>query len=286
MKEAGHMKICLVGFFICCSLSLTDIDTVTDTEVVLVQWFFPPLQFCRDAHGPHWEVRLGGSTGSSPLSSIFKPPFQLQQSFHTYLIYKMDSCVIFHPKAGFCCLKWCICIYELDSSHEMNYYLEELRNLPLAKDTNSVLQRWAGVGVSLIAWPDVSNMLQGKLDFSVPGAELQKLENGVGMRERGKVKHVSVSVCRDLGKHLFWKKGSCRNSDGILLKRTFWAKASFSLLLLPLSQGPKWWAKPSISLPTELVITLPASPALTAEERIIWVWQKMWKQFIFPDFEK
>lgn len=37
MKEAGHMKICLVGFFICCSLSLTDIDTVTDTEVVLVQ---------------------------------------------------------------------------------------------------------------------------------------------------------------------------------------------------------------------------------------------------------
>lgn len=136
----------------------------------------------------------------------------------------MDFCVIFHPKAGFCCLKWCTCIYELDSSHEMNYYLQELRNLPLAKDTNSVLQRWAGVGVSLIAWPDVSNMLQGNLDFHVPGAELQKLENGVGMRERGKVKHMSESVCRDLGKHLFWKKGSCRNSDGILLKRTFWAK--------------------------------------------------------------
>lgn len=37
MKERGHIKVDLVGFFKnFLLLTLTDIDTVTDTEVVLV----------------------------------------------------------------------------------------------------------------------------------------------------------------------------------------------------------------------------------------------------------
>ena len=74
------------------------------------------------------------------------------------------------------------------------------------------------LGVTLIARPDVSSGLQGKCDCNVPGAELQKLKEGGGMRERGEVKHVSMSVCREHGKCLFWKKRGCRNSNGILLR--------------------------------------------------------------------
>jgi hypothetical protein len=41
-------------------------------------------------------------------------------------------------------------------------------------------------------------------NLNVPRAELQKLRKGRGREEeRGKVKHVSVSVCKDLGKYVF-----------------------------------------------------------------------------------
>lgn len=143
-----------------------------------------------------------------------------------------------------------------------------------------------GWGVTLIARPDVSSGLQGKCDCNVPGAELQKLREGGGMRERGEVKHVSVSVCRELGKCLLWRKRGCRNSNGILLRGLSEQKQAslFSFCLyLRIQNGEQ---NPVSLLPTQLVITFPTPPTLTAGERIIWVWQKMQKQFIFPYFLK
>lgn len=52
--------------------------------------------------------------------------------------------------------------------------------------------------VLLVEWPDVCNVPQCKFDLNVPRAELQKLSKGRGMRERRKVKHVNMSVYRDL----------------------------------------------------------------------------------------
>lgn len=105
-----------------------------------------------------------------------------------------------------------------------------------------------------------------------------------GKNERKKkIKHVSMSICRELENMNSERREAAETQMRAFLRELSELKQAspcYSCLYL---RGPKWCVKPSISFPTLFVITLPTpSPTLTIWERIIWVWQKMQKQFIFP----
>lgn len=95
------------------------------------------------------------------------------------------------------------------------------------------------VGVFLVEWPDVSNMLQWILDLNVPRAKLQQLKQGGGTRER---RELNMWVWVFAGSWKIWilKGGKLQKLKWESLpKSTFWTKTSFSLLFMPLSQRAK-----------------------------------------------
>lgn len=97
------------------------------------------------------------------------------------------------------------------------------------------------------------------------------------------VKHVSMSICRDLENMYSARREAVDTHMGSFLRGLCDLKRASPGYWCLYLREPKWCVKLSISLPTLLVITPPTPPLTrTIWERIIWVWQKMQKQFIFP----
>lgn len=105
-----------------------------------------------------------------------------------------------------------------------------------------------------------------------------------GRNERKKkIKHVSMSVCRDLDNMYSERREAEKTQMGAFLRGLSALQRASPCNLCLYLRRPTWCVRPSISLPTLFVITPPTpSPTRTIWERIIWVWQKMQKQFIFP----
>lgn len=133
--------------------------------------------------------------------------------------------------------------------------------------------------------PDVSNMPQWKTwhEFSQSWTAETKGKRGSETGREGDGVHMNVSVCRGLGKYTVQKRGTgrCRDLNGSPYKRN-WNQTSFPSSLGPLSQGPKWWAKPKPFSSYLHVVTLPTHPQAWLCELIIWVWKTLQKHFIFP----
>lgn len=165
----------------------------------------------------------------------------------------------------------------LDSSQDMHYSLHRHKSAP-RKAPNSVffVKR-----VQMFPTCHSENLTRM---FPELNCRDQREEGGERQEGRGNdYAHMSVSVCRSRGKCAFQKRstGHPRNLNGSFCKRN-WNQTSVPLSLGPLSQGPKWWAKPKHLSSHLCVITLPTHPQAWLRELIIWVWKTLKKQFIFP----
>lgn len=124
----------------------------------------------------------------------------------------------------------------LDSSQGVNYYLQGHRSAP-RKAPNSVFLLECGQMFPTCCSENLTRM------FPEPNSKNLREEGGerdVGGRAMGGGRHVSVSVCRDLGKYVFQKRSSGHgNLNGSLCKRNR-DQTGYPLSLGPLSQGPKW----------------------------------------------